>query len=65
MAVKWRRVGWVGYVTRMGEMRNTKFLLETLIERTLGRTRRKQDDNIKVALRRQCVRVSLDWIASG
>jgi len=55
----------VGYVTRMGEMRNTKFLLETLIERTLGRTRRKQDDNIKVALRRQCVRVSLDWIASG
>jgi hypothetical protein len=30
IAVKWRRVRWAGYVTCMGEMRNTKFLLENL-----------------------------------
>jgi hypothetical protein len=44
---------WAGNVARTGEMRNTSNILvrETEGKRSLGETRRKWEDNIKVYLR--------------
>jgi hypothetical protein len=51
--IKFRRIRWVGYVARMGEMRNSyKILVGKPEEKIpLGRPRHGWEDNIKMDLR--------------
>jgi hypothetical protein len=51
--IKWRRMRWAGYITRMGERRDVYRVLVGKPEgkRPLGTPRRSWKDNIKVDLR--------------
>jgi hypothetical protein len=61
--IKSRRMRWAGHVARVGEERNAYRILVGKPEgkRSLGRLRRRWEDNIKIELREiKCG--SMDWI---
>jgi hypothetical protein len=61
--IKSRRMGWVGHVARMGERRGVYRVLVEKAEgkRTLGRTRNRREDGIKMNLQELGWGV-MDWI---
>jgi hypothetical protein len=61
--IKSRRMGWAGYVARMGEKMNAYRILVGKPERkrSLGRPRRRWVDNIEMDLR-EIGRDGRDWI---
>jgi hypothetical protein len=61
--MKSRRMRWAGHLARMGEIRNAYNILVGKPEgkRTLGRCRRRLEDNIRVVLREIVWEVE-DWI---
>jgi hypothetical protein len=61
--IKSRRMGWAGYVARMGEKRNVYGILVGKPEekRPLGRSRLRWEDNIKMGLR-EIGWGGMDWI---
>jgi hypothetical protein len=60
--IKARRMRWVGHVAHMGEVRGAYNILVGRPEgRTLGRPRRRWEDNIKMDLR-EIVFGDVDWI---
>jgi hypothetical protein len=58
-----RRIRWKGHVARMGKKRNAYRILEERAEgkRSLGRPRRRWEDDIKMDLR-EIEWSALDWI---
>jgi hypothetical protein len=66
--IKSRRMRWAGHVARMGEKRNACRILVGNPERkrTLGRPRRKWEDNIRMDLREDgVVWTRLIWLRIG
>jgi hypothetical protein len=63
MVIKARRIGWVGHVVRMGEVRGAYNILVGRPEgrRPFGRPRRRWKDNIKMNLR-EIGFGDVDWI---
>jgi hypothetical protein len=61
--IKARRMGWAGHVARMGEVRGAYNILVGRPEgrRSLGRPRRRWEDNIKMDLR-EIGFGDVDWI---
>jgi hypothetical protein len=61
--IKWRTVGWVGHVARMGERIGVYMVLVGKPEgkRTLVRPRRRWGDNIKMGFQ-EVGCGSMDWI---
>jgi hypothetical protein len=60
--IKSRRMRWAGHVARMGELRNAHNILgKPEGKRTLRRTRRRWEDNIKMDLRETGMK-DVDWI---
>ena len=61
--VKWRRMRWAGHVERMGERRGVYRVLVGKPEgkRSLGRPRRRWEDNIKMDLQEVGCGV-MDWM---
>jgi hypothetical protein len=61
--MKSRRMRWAGHVTRMGEKRNAYRILVGKPEgrRSLGRPRRRWEDNIRMKLR-EIEWGGMDWI---
>jgi hypothetical protein len=70
MVIKSRRMRWAGHVTRMGEGRGAYRVLVVRSEgkRSLGRPRRRWEDNIKMDLREIGIdganwsRLTQDWV---
>jgi hypothetical protein len=64
--VKSRRMRWVGHVARMGEGRGVHRVLvgKPEVKRTMGRPKRRSEDNIKMDLQEVCVCV-LSGFGSG
>jgi hypothetical protein len=61
--MKWRKMRWVEHVARMGERRRVYSVLVGNPEgmRSLGRTRRRWEDNIKMDLQELGCE-GMDWI---
>jgi hypothetical protein len=60
--IKSRRMRWTGHVARMRDVRNAYILTaKSERKRSLGRPRRKYEDNIKVNIK-EIVQEDVDWM---